>query len=274
MTYKTLEFEHRDQIGWLTLNRPEQLNALSFEMVQDLRDFFGSLEEQLEVRVVIVRGAGRGFCSGLDLKWSFGPGGEGGPEAAGITSVTTSYMMQRAFADVVVRMRQAPQPIIAAIHGPAAGAGFSIAMACDVRLASESARLNAAYVRIGFSGGDMGSSYFLPRLIGLSRAAEYLYTGRFIDAATADRIGLVSRIVPEDQLSQAALELAQEMLRVSPFGLRMTKELLNVNIDAPSLIAATNLENRTQVLCSQTEDVQEAVKATFFEKRAPMYQDR
>ena len=171
-------------------------------------------------------------------------------------------------------MRQAPQPLIAAVRGPAAGGGFSLSMACDIRLASESARFNAAFIRIGFSSGDLGSSYFLPRLIGLSKAAEYLYTGRFIDAATAERIGLVSRVVPDDQLDQAALELAQEMLNNSPFGLRMTKEVLNVNVDAPSLIAALWLENRTQALCARSEDVMEAVRATFFEKRPPVYRDR
>ena len=275
MTYKTLEFECRDHIGWLTLNRPNRLNALSVEMIQELRHFFSSLEEHLEAWVVVVRGAGRAFCAGFDMKDLAGlmdkdASNEKGPAS----SATHRHILQRAVSDVVIQMRQAPQPLIAAIRGPAVGGGFSLAMACDVRLASQSARFNANNIRIGYSGGDMGSSYFLPRLIGLSRAAEYLYTGRVMDAATAEKIGFVSRVVPEDQLDQAATELAQEMLGATPFALRMTKELLNINIDAPSLVAATQLEGRGNVLCGFTEDAQEATKASFFEKRPPLYHDR
>jgi enoyl-CoA hydratase/carnithine racemase len=274
MTYNTLEFECRDHIGWLTLNRPERLNALSWEMVQELRHFFDSLEDHLEARVVIVRAAGRAFCAGVDIK----DAAEASAQATGPASPATfhpgrGHLWFRAFGDIILRMRQAPQPLIAAVRGPASGAGFGITMACDVRIASESARFNAAFVRVGGCGGPMGCSYFLPRLIGLSRACEYLYTGRFMDATTAERIGLVSRVVPEDQLDQAALELAQEMLNVTPYGLRMTKELININIDAPSLLAATQLENRSEMLCAFTEDLQEAVKANFFEKRAPVYHD-
>jgi enoyl-CoA hydratase/carnithine racemase len=275
MTYKTLEFECRDHIGWLTLNRPHRLNALSVEMIQELRHFFSSLEEHLEARVVIVRGAGRAFCAGFDVKDLAGLMGKGAPDGKGPAGLAThGHILQRAVSDIVIQMRQAPQPLMAAIRGPAAGGGFSLAMACDVRLASQSARFNANNIRIGYSGGDMGSSYFLPRLIGLSRAAEYLYTGRIMDAATAERIGFVSRVVPEDQLDQAAMELAQEMLNATPFALRMTKELLNTNIDAPSLVAATQLEGRGNLLCGFTEDAQEATKASFFEKRPPVYDDR
>lgn len=272
MNYKTLQFECRDHIGWLTLNRPEKLNAISFEMSDELFSFFGSLDEHLDVRVVIVRGAGRAFCAGADL---------GAYDKAGATDQETSYdspvyrfALQKRLSNTIMRMRQAPQPLIAAVRGPAYGGGFSYALACDVRLAGESARFCAAYVRVGFSGGDMGSSYFLPRLVGMSRAAEYLYTGRVMDAATAERIGLVSRVVPDDQLDQAAEELAREMLNATPFGLRMTKEVLNANIDAPSLMAASELENRTQILCSFTEDNTEARLANFVEKRTPVYHDR
>lgn len=275
MKYKTLEFESRDHIGWLTLNRPERLNALSREMVQDLRDFFASMEEHLEVRVIIVRGAGRAFCAGLDLKESFG--GRTGSETEAVepaSSPSDGMVVQKAFSDVIFRMRQAPQPLIAAVNGTAIGGGFGITLACDVRLASQSAQFNIGFSRIGFSACDIGSSYFLPRLIGLSRAAEYMYTNRWMDAATAERIGLVSRVVPDDELDQAAEELAREMLNASPFGLRMTKEVLNVNVDAPSLMAAQWLENRTQLLCGQTEDAREAVRAIFFEKRPPVYKDR
>ncbi len=146
-------------------------------------------------------------------------------------------------------------------------------MACDIRLAGQSARFGANNIRIGYSGGDMGSSYFLPRLIGLSRAAEYLYTGRIMDAAAAERIGFVSRVVPDEQLDQAAEELAREMVSATPFALRLTKEILNINIDAPSLLAATEVEGRGNLLCGFTEDAQEATRAVFFEKRPPKYRD-
>lgn len=272
MGYKTILFEKQGAIGKLTLNRPERLNAMSPELVEELLNFFTKLSNDFQTRVLIIRGAGRAFCAGLDLKEmkeTIRAPGEGE-----LGEVQYRYhKVQQAFADITIRMRRAPQPLIAAVRGPAVGGGFSLALACDIRIAGESARFNAAFIRIGLSGGDMGSSYFLPRLIGLSRAAEYLFTGRFIDAATAERIGLVSRVVHDDQVDEAALELAKEMLQNSPFGLRMTKEVLNLNIDAPSLESAIHLENRTQTICSFTEDAMEGPLA-FLEKRAPTYRDR
>jgi len=275
MTYNTLEFEVTDNVGWLTLNRPEKLNALSIEMCLELRRFFATLDEHMDARVIIMRGAGRAFCAGFDVgglsdgmalidstsNWPQGP-------------VTYGHTTQRVLSDVVGRMRQAPQPLIAAIRGPAVGGGFTLTMACDIRLAAESARMNAANIRIGYTGADLGSSYFLPRLIGLSRAAEYMYTGRVLDAATAERIGFVSRMVPDDQLEDAARELAQEMLTATPLALRLTKELLNANVDAPSLTSATQLEGGYQLLCGMSEDAGEALKAAYVEKRPPAYRDR
>ncbi len=270
MNYKALEFERRGAIGMLTLNRPERLNALSLELVGELRSVFGSLRDDLQTRVVIIQGKGRAFCAGADLKRR----AEEASSEDEVGEIQRHYqLIQQSFADIVVCMRCAPQPIIAAIRGPAAGAGFSIAMACDVRIAGESARFNAAFIKVGLSGGDCGSSYFLPRLIGSSRAAEYLLTGRFMDALTAERFGLVSRVVPDSQVEATALELAEEMLLTSPLGLRMTKEILNQNIDAPSLGSALHLENRTQTLCVQTEDFKEGLNA-FLEKRPPTYHDR
>jgi enoyl-CoA hydratase/carnithine racemase len=275
MPYRTLYFTCQDYVGWLRLNRPDRLNAISIEMVKELRHFFGTLDEHPEARVVIVTGTGRAFCAGFDVKDLTGLVGKGSDEVKGPSGLATNgHMLQRAIADVVVQMRRAPQPLIAAVRGPAAGGGFSLTMACDIRIAGESARFNANNIRIGYSGGDLGSSYFLPRLIGLSRAAEYIYTGRVLDAATAERIGYVSRVVPDDQLDQVAGDLAMEMLNATPFALRLTKELLNSNIDAPNLDAATQLEGRSNVLCGFTEDAQEATKAAFFEKRRPVYHDK
>ena len=274
MNYETLQFEVRDHIGWLTLNRPEQHNALSWQAMLELRDFFGSLDDNLDVRVVVMRGAGRDFCVGLDLKAT--PGFEGGmamQEGTPLHFRPRGYMIQRKLADIPIRMRHAPQPIISAVRGNAIGGGLGLAMASDIRLASETARFNVGAPRIGMSAGDAGMSYFMPRLIGASRAALYMYTCRFIDAVTAERIGLVSQVVPDDNLDEATEELARELLNISPFSLRMTKEVFNANVDAASLVEATKLENRTQLLCGLTADMIEAVKATFIEKRAPVYTD-
>ena len=273
MEYKLINFERREHIGILTLNRPEKLNALSFEFAKELIDFFSGLKDDLQTRVVIIRSEGRIFSAGIDLNDVAKVLTQSDNDNRLLGMMQNAHVFGRTWMQIVLSMRQAPQPIIAAVKGHAIGAGFSICMACDVRIAGESAQFNAAFIRIGLSGGDMGSSYFLPRLIGLSRAAELLYTGRFMDAITAVRIGFVSRVVSDDQLDASALELANEMLDNSPFGLRMTKELLNVNIDAPSIESAVQLENRTQTICGFSEDAKEAQKA-FFEKRAPKYTDR
>jgi enoyl-CoA hydratase len=167
-------------------------------------------------------------------------------------------------------MRRIPQPVIAAIKGPAYGGGFAMTLASDVRIAGESAVFCNAFIKIGVSGGDCGTTYLLPRLIGMSKAAEIIYTGRNVDAAEADRIGLVSRVVPDDQILDAALEMAQNFVEKSPLGLKYTKEALNFNVDAPSLEAAVAFENRTQNLCSTTKDSIEGGMATM-EKRKPEY---
>ena len=274
MNYETLQFELRDHIGWLTLNRPEQHNALSWQAMLELRDFFGSLEDNLDVRVVVIRGAGRDFCVGLDLKDT--PGFEGGMGSDAEVSMRMrprGFMIQRKLSDIPNRMRHAPQPIISSVRGAAVGGGFALALASDIRLASDTARFNIGAPRLGMGAGDVGMSYFLPRLIGVSRAALYMFTCRFIDAVTAERIGLVSQVVPGDQLDEATEEVARELLKISPFSLRMTKEVFNANIDAASLLDATKLENRTQILCGFTDDAMEAIKATFVERRAPVYTD-
>lgn len=277
MEYKTLQFEVRDHVGWLTLNRPDKGNALSLEMVQELRQFFADLDKDLDIRIVVMRGSGRHFCTGLDLLSSFGSGQSEINPAAGQAPTRfdpRGCRIQWDFSDIIVKMRQAPQPIVASMRGTSLGGGFSIALACDIRLASQTARFNIGATRIGFSGGEMGASYFLPRLIGLAKAAEYMYTARWIDAPTAEHLGLISRTVPDDQLDKATEDLVQEMLNVSPFALRMTKEVLYANVDAPSLEQAAKLENRTQIMCGFTQDAMEAIKAVYVEKRRPVYEDK
>jgi enoyl-CoA hydratase/carnithine racemase len=167
-------------------------------------------------------------------------------------------------------MRRCPQPIISLVNGPACGGGFSFVLASDIRIAGKSARMNAAYIRIGLSACDMGCSYFLPRLVGTSVASELMLTGRFIDAERALRTNLVSEVVADEELDAAAQSYIDEMLTTSPMGLRMTKEGLNLAIDAPGLEAAMAIENRNQLMCSRTNDAKEGMKA-FIEKRQPVY---
>ena len=259
-----LLIEARGAVEIATLNRPERLNALNEALVDELNAYFGKLAERPDVRVVILRGAGRGFCAGLDIQED-----RSGDE----TPVLRTLRTQTRIGNIYRKMRACPQPVIALGHGAACGGGLSLLLASDVRYAAPSLRCNAAYIRIGLGGCDMASSYFLPRLVGASLAAEMILTGRFIDAERALRAGLVSEIVAEEALLDRGLALADEMLATSPHGLRLSKQALNLNLDAPSLDAAMAIEDRQQVILSATEDHKEALSA-FLEKRAPEYRER
>lgn len=267
MEYTTLQVDRRDHVSWLTLQRPDALNALNRAMVQELRSFFSGLGADTQTRLVVLRGAGRAFCAGLDLKESSaGAGEDAGSVQAGLRS-------QRQISELVIMMRRAPQPIIACVHGAACGGGFALALGADVRIAGASARMNAAFIRLGLSACDVGVSYFLPRMVGAAIAAELLLTGNFIDASRAERLGLVSRVVPDADLSSAAQALADDMLRNSPLGLRLTKECLNASLDAGSLEQVIAMEDRNQILCTRSDDFREGVVA-FLQKRAPQFTDR
>lgn len=259
--YQALLIEREGAVDWVTLNRPERLNGLNNQMVDELLDYFGRLYMDHSRRVVVLRGAGRAFCAGLDIK-----------EATGVNrgDTATGLLRQRRISEIVMRMRRCPQPIVSLVHGAAAGGGFALALASDIRIAGQSARMNAAFIRIGLSACDIGVSYFLPRLVGVSVASELMLTGRFIDAERALRVGLVSDVVPDDRLAEAARPLIQEMLDNAPLGLRLTKECLNMSVDAPSLEAAINMEDRNQILCASGEDFREGM-AAFLEKRKPNY---
>ncbi len=243
-----------------TLQRPEVLNALSPQMIDELHAFLDRLRDDVEARVVLLRGAGRGFCAGLDLKEDPSSG----------LSITESLRTQHRIADLVIKMRRVPQVFVALVHGPAAGGGFALALASDVRIAGESARMNAAFIRIGLGACDVGCSYFLPRLVGVSVASELLLTGDFIAAPRARATGLVSRVVPDADLEKAGREMAAAILRNSPIGVRLTKDCLNWSIDAPSLEAAVAMEDRNQILALQSGDFREGMQA-FLEKRPPRY---
>lgn len=260
MSYQTIHVEKRGAVDWLTLNRPQALNAISHLMAEELRSYFGGLFDDRATRIVVMRGAGSAFCAGLDIKEH---GSADRPFGGG-------FGFQGLLADVYVRMRRCPQPILSLVHGAACGGGFAFALASDIRLAGESARMNAAFIRLGLSACDMGVSYFLPRIVGASVASELMLTGRFIHAQRALQTGLVSEIVPDDQLEQVAAGYVDDMLRASPLGLRLTKEGLAFGIDAPSLEAAIALENRNQVLASSSPNFREGLRA-FLEKRAPSF---
>ena len=262
MAYEAIEVKHDGAVAWLTLNRPHNLNALSAQMVAELEDFLHRLPTQTETRVVVMKGAGRAFCAGLDLK-------EQNRGSTGLGSSTTDTVeTQRRMSNLVVAMRRAPQPFIAAIRGPAAGGGFALALACDVRIAGESARFNAAFIKIGLSACDMGVSYFLPRAVGISIASELMLTRRFINASRALATGLVSEIVADSEIDAAAGRLAQEMVETSPLGLRLTKECLAASVDAGNLETAIYMEDRNQTLCVRAGYIAEGARA-FVEKRKP-----
>jgi enoyl-CoA hydratase len=246
----------RPGVKVLTLNRPERLNALSWELVDEITKALALLKSDADCRVLVVTGAGRGFCSGLDLKMD-------DPLS---DSLVTFMERQERLAAIVSALRALPVPVIAAVNGPAAGGGFALALACDLRICSESATFSAAFIRIGLSACDMGTSYLLPRLVGTGVASELMLTGREIDADYALKVGVVTQVLSGDVLMDEALKLASEIMANTPFGVRMTKEVLAINLDAPSLSAALALENRTQFLASRTLDAKQMLQS-FADKR-------
>jgi enoyl-CoA hydratase len=258
----------RPGVALITLDRPERLNAMSHELVADLHDALDGVATDRGTRVVVLTGAGRGFCAGLDLK-----GAGAAPGTEGLGRVPAGMVGQQHIASLVPKMRALRQPVIAAVNGPAAGGGLALALASDVRLAAPAARFGVAFVRSGLSGCDIGVSWLLPRLIGASRAFELMLTGRVVDAAEADRLGLVSRVVEDRPVVDAALDVADEILANSPAGVWMTKEVMWSQLEVGSLQAGIDLENRTQIMTSMTEDLREAVTA-FVEKRPPRFGGR
>jgi len=243
MDYQTIKFEGQGPIGVLTFNRPERMNAINYEMRDELRDFFNQRLKDTETRVIVITGSGKGFCSGLDIKDSkiTSPENNYTPKLA--------YELQQLFSDTIVFMRRCPQPIIGALNGAAVGAGLSIAMACDIRLAAPEAKFCAAYINIGTGGADMGSSWLFTRAVGLGNAARYLLTGDFFSAEEALRIHFVQGIFPKDQLFDEAMKIAKNMTTKSALGLRLTKEAINQNMGAASIEDAIRLEDRNQALC-------------------------
>jgi enoyl-CoA hydratase/carnithine racemase len=241
--FQTINYNKTGHIGLLQLNRPKSLNSINRKMLDELEIFLEDRQRDHDTRVLIIHGAGeKGFCSGVDIKENPPHG-----DQAGLADL---YDTQIRFSRLNLKMRQIPQPIIAAVHGFAVGAGFGLVLASDIRVVTEDVRLMAPFLKIGLSGVDEGCSYFLPRLIGGGRSNEFLLTGDPIDAKTALNLGLVSRVVSKEKLMDTALELAEKIAKHEAVQLRLTKEAINANLDAPGLEAALKIEDRNQVLCA------------------------
>ena len=258
---KSFLYEEREAVATITLNRPERLNALTFEIYRELTDMFAALRTEQSVRAVIITGAGRAFCSGGDVHDIIGE--LFSRDMQGLLEFT------RMTCELVRNIRALPKPVIASLNGTTAGAGACIALASDIRIASEAAKIAFLFVRVGLSGADMGAAYLLPRLVGLAKATELLYTGDFISAAEAERIGLYNRVVAADAVAAESRTLALRLASGPAFALAMTKEMLNREMEV-SLDTALEWEAQAQATCMQHPDYREAYEA-FVEKRKPRF---
>jgi len=255
------EVDSETRVATLTLSRPERLNALTFEVYDELRRTFRALSHEGEVRAVIVTGEGKGFCSGGDVEKIIGAlFGEGYRGLLEFTRMTC---------DLVRAIRRCPQPVIGALNGTTAGAGAVIATACDLRVAAESAKIAFLFTRVGLSGADMGAAWLLPRIVGLAKASELLMTGEFIAADEAHRIGLYNRVVPDGRALTEARELAHTLSRGPSFALEITKDALNREA-AMDLESALEAEAQVQAALMTHADFREAYDA-FVEKRDPKF---
>ena len=248
-------------VATITLNRPERLNALTFEVYRELTETFATLGNEPEVRAVVITGAGRAFCSGGDVHDIIGELFKCDME--GLLAFT------RMTCELVANIRALHKPVIASLNGTTAGAGACIALAADIRVAAEEAKIAFLFVKVGLSGADMGAAYLLPRVVGLAKATELLYTGDFISAQEAERIGLYNRVVPGSQLEATTQELAERLARGPAFALGKTKELLDREAHM-NLEAALECEAQAQAICMQHPDYREAYEA-FVAKRTPKF---
>lgn len=276
--YETIKFQLRDDgIGILSLNRPEKLNAISFQMEEELHDLLNNLSTNLDCRVLILKAEGKIFSAGTDLQEGLILNSKKRPDGYEKfyylempEPLKRKIYHQWRISELIIKLREINQPIIALIHGSAAGGGLGFILASDIRISTPDAKFINASINIGLTGADMGSSYFLPRLIGMSKAAEIMYTGKALEGKEAEKLGLVSKLVDKDNLLQAGIELAEEMLTKSPLGLRLTKKAINLTLDSPSLNNVVQFENSSIILAFSSKDMVEASTA-FFKKRKPTY---
>jgi len=256
-----------EHVELITLNRPDQLNAMTAELCAALHSELGRLAADRTCRAIVLTGAGRGFCAGLDLRgYGQAPGNDGTDDAR--DRLGNQEHMSR----LILRLRETPQPLIAAVNGPAAGFGLALALGCDIRYGAGSAVLRAAFVNIGVSNCDMATSWLLPRLIGASRAHELMLTGRRVDAAEAERIGLLAAVLDDDALLDHALASAAGIAALAPWAVRLTKQGMWTALEIPSQRAATGYEDRQQIMATHGVAVREAISA-FLEKREASFPD-
>jgi enoyl-CoA hydratase/carnithine racemase len=251
----------------LTLNRPDQLNAMTAELCEALHSQLRTIASERDCRAVILTGAGRGFCAGLDLR-----GYGAAPENDGSDESRDRLANQQHMSTLVLGLRALPQPVIAAVNGPAAGFGLALSLGCDIRYASREAIFRVAFLNIGVSNCDMGTSWLLPRLIGASRAHELMLTARRVDAEEAVRIGLVADAVEGEALAERALEAASQIAALAPWGVRLTKRGMWSALEIPSEQAAVEYEDRQQIMSTFGAAPREAV-AAFLEKREARFAD-
>ncbi len=253
----------------LTMNRPERLNALGMGMVEEMRSALTELDDDPSVRVIVLTGTGRAFCSGADVQSAVEGFGTPDPDKNPVAGV---FRVQEQIASLNELIHRMKTPVIAAVNGAAVGGGFSLALACDIRFASESAKFGSIFITLGVSSCDIGTSYLLPKIVGISRAAELMLTGRKFDAEEARAIGLVQDVVDDGDVVERALQTARQIAANSPMAVWMTKETLWKNVDAPSFRHALDMENRTQVMCTFSGELLNAFEA-FVHKTTPTWKD-
>jgi enoyl-CoA hydratase/carnithine racemase len=261
--YQTIQVDYRDNVATITLNAQDKLNSLSWKMMREIMHACDEIEAGAKARVILFAGAGRAFCAGADLE--------------DLQKTVAMKPAQRepnlkAWFKLTWRIKSIELPTIAAVQGAALGGGFAFAIACDIRVAADDAKLGSVFVQRGASSADMGVSWILPRLVGAGRAAELMFTGDIIDAAKAERIGLVNLVVPRDQLAQAAHDMAAKLAAGPPLGLKFTKRALNRSM-WEGLQSQLEYESATQTLTFLSEDFAEGVKS-FYEKRKPVFKGR
>ena len=262
MKYTMLLVEKKKKIGTITFNRPEKLNALNEQAFNEFIEALSDMDRDSKISVVVITGAGRAFSAGLDLDEA-----RSGPRESALQVVP----IQGSVAWIPHIMRNMKQPIIASINGPAVGAGFTIALACDIRIASEEAQMSAPFVRVGLIP-ELGSTYYLPRLIGMAKACELFFTGKMIGAKEAKEIGLVNEVVAKDELEAATYKMATEIAQAAPIPLQLAKKALYQGLDS-DLVTQIQFEQLGQSTCFKSEDFKEGIKA-FLEKRRPLFKGK
>lgn len=250
------------------MNRPRRLNAINITLIRELTDLFRSQHQNRENRVLILTGEGEGFCSGADMKEHASPGSIPGTE--GMSQLGFVYKFQEYVAELILAIHECDKPVIAAVNGVAVGGGLAIALACDIRIVSTAAKFGAVFIKTGLSNCDVGTSYLLPRLVGVSTATELMLTGRIFDAEEAKEMRLANRLVAPGELQETALEVARAIAENSEYGVWMTKKGLRANLDAPSLRHAMEVENRTQVLGYFTGCMEDA-RSMFTQGQKPVW---